>query len=331
VIAFFVAIVVAYALFRTINGILVILTGALYAVLLDGLASTLSERARMPRRVALGLVLGVGAIATIGFIMLTGSQLASELSGLADKISEGLTYAEEAISQYGWGRRLADRGIAEQIVGSGSKLVSGITGAFGVALGVFVNLFAVVIIGSFAAFRPELYTGAGLLLVPPARRARANEVLSEIGSRLRWWLIARMLSMLVVGVLTLIGLMIVGLEMALALAVIAALLSFIPFMGPILSAIPAVLIGFLASPSDAAWVLVVYVAVQLLETNFITPLIEQRTLAVPAAALVASQLILGTLFGFLGLLLATPIFLASVTLVRMFYVEDVLGDRRERA
>jgi predicted PurR-regulated permease PerM len=115
--------------------------------------------------------------------------------------------------------------------------------------------------------------------------------------------------------------------MTLALALIAALMSFIPFIGPILSVFPALLIGLLDGPATALWVAVIYSVVQILEGNLVTPIIERRTLHVPPAALLLGQMVMALLFGFFGVLLATPLLVIGITLVQMLYIEDVLGER----
>jgi predicted PurR-regulated permease PerM len=108
---------------------------------------------------------------------------------------------------------------------------------------------------------------------------------------------------------------------------IAGLLSFIPNFGPIISALPALLLAFIASPITAVYVLGLYIGVQLIESNIVTPLIERETIELPPALTIASQLALAVLVGGLGLVLATPLLAVIMVLVQMVYVQDVLGDK----
>ncbi|HLU46923.1 MAG TPA: AI-2E family transporter, partial [Planctomycetota bacterium] len=124
-----------------------------------------------------------------------------------------------------------------------------------------------------------------------------------------------------------IGLLIVGTPLALALAIIAALLSFVPILGPIISAIPAVLVAMVQSPLDVVWVIVVYSVVQFLEGNFITPLIEQRAVSIPPLIVLSAQLAAGALVGSIGIIFATPMAAAAAVVAEEIYIRDILGDR----
>jgi predicted PurR-regulated permease PerM len=133
--------------------------------------------------------------------------------------------------------------------------------------------------------------------------------------------------MIFIGLLTWIGLSILGVPLALTLGLIAGLLSFIPNFGPILSALPALLLAFIESPRSALYVGGLYILVQLIESNIVTPLIEKETVELPPALTIMFQLSLAVLVGGLGLVLATPLLAVIMVLVQMVYIEDVLGDR----
>jgi predicted PurR-regulated permease PerM len=189
------------------------------------------------------------------------------------------------------------------------------------------NLLIVLLIGFYLALNPKLYVDSVVTLFPRQARSRAREILSALGRALRWWLIGRIAAMATVGVLTALGLWIVGMPLVLALGLIAGVFSFVPFIGPVASAVPAILIALVQSPWEVAYVICVYAVVQLLEGNFITPVIQKRVVLLPPAALLAAQLLMGVLFGLVGLVFATPLAVVLIVLVQMLYVEDVLGDR----
>ena len=127
--------------------------------------------------------------------------------------------------------------------------------------------------------------------------------------------------MLVVMVFTAAGLAILGIPMWLALAVIAGLLSFIPNFGPVMALIPAVLVGLMESPSTAAFIVGLYIFIQVIESNFITPLVQQKLVNIPPALILIAQLLIGSLSGGWGLVLATPLMVIIMVLVQELYIK----------
>jgi predicted PurR-regulated permease PerM len=212
-----------------------------------------------------------------------------------------------------------------EIVPQTGEILGRITGVFSTTLGAVVNLAIVLVMGFYLALDPGQYARGVTALITPRYRERGREVLAALARALRWWLVGRVAAMAVVGVLTAIGLALAGMPLVLALALIAGLLSFIPFAGPILSAIPAVLIGLVESPLTALYVVVIYAGVQFIEGNFATPLIQKRAVSLPPAVLITAQLLFGVLFGFFGVLLATPITVAGIVVVQILYIQGVLG------
>jgi predicted PurR-regulated permease PerM len=135
--------------------------------------------------------------------------------------------------------------------------------------------------------------------------------------------------MILVTVVTASGLALLGIPLALTLGVIAGLLEFIPNVGPIVAAIPAVLIAFLSGPQTALYVMIFFLAIQQLESYILTPLVQRRAVSLEPALIITAQLAFATTVGALGMLLATPLAAGLLVAVKMLYVEDVLGDRVE--
>jgi predicted PurR-regulated permease PerM len=201
--------------------------------------------------------------------------------------------------------------------------------------GVLGNIAVVLGVGLFFALNPRLYSQGLVKLVPPSHRPRAMEILGQMGAQLEWWFVGQLCSMASIAVLTYIGLTILGIPMAVTLAILAGLMNFIPNFGPLIAAAPAVLIAFaptgdqvMLNPARAGWVILVYVVIQLLEGWVITPYFQKRAVELPSALIIVAQVVLALLLGPLGLILATPILVATLVLVRTVYVEDVLGDRQ---
>jgi len=158
-------------------------------------------------------------------------------------------------------------------------------------------------------------------------RPTVDHVLDKLRDVLRGWLLAQLGSMAVIGVLTALGLWALGIPLVVALGLLAALLTFIPNLGPIMSAIPAVVLALAADPITAVWVALLYIGVQLVEGNVTTPLIQQQTIDLPPALTIVMQFLLGVLFGLMGLALAVPVTAVGITLVQTLYVKGYLERR----
>nr|WP_229374877.1 AI-2E family transporter [Fibrella rubiginis] len=141
------------------------------------------------------------------------------------------------------------------------------------------------------------------------------------------WLIGKLFSMIVVGVLSFLGLWLLGVKLAAALALFAGLITFIPNFGPILALVPAVLFAFSDGPQQVLYVVLLYTGIQLIESNLLTPLVQNKMISMPPALVLISQLIMGVFVGGIGLILATPVMAVVLILVKMLYVQDVLDDK----
>lgn len=305
--------------------------GVLLAIFLDGLTGVVRRYTRMPRGLSLALVC-VTLLAVLGvFIWLAGPAIGEQFGQLGERIPMALSRLRSWLAEYEWAQPLlAKLESPSQVVASispSSDLVGRVTGVFSTTLAALANVLIVLFIGLYLAISPRLYVDNLIKLAPPARRQRIHEVAQQLGRALRLWLIGRVTSMAAIGVITAVGLMIAGVPLALVLGVIAAVLSFIPYIGPILSFVPAGLIALSDSPTTVLYTLIVFLIAQLLESYLITPVIEKQVVSMPPALLIASQMIMGAFVGLLGVLLATPLTVSLIVIVQMLYIEDVLGDR----
>ncbi|NIR60966.1 MAG: AI-2E family transporter [Gammaproteobacteria bacterium] len=308
--------------------LLVVFGGILFAVFLDALARFLARWARLPRPVSLGgVVVALSALVVAG-LWLGGPAVTGQVAALAERIPEDLARIRALLMDTRWGRLLLEAAPGpELVVPAPGDILGRISGVFSTTLGVLTNLTLIVLIGVYLAAEPGHYTGGLLHLLPRPARERGAQILEALGHALRWWLVGRAVSMAAVGVLTSLGLWLIGMPLVLALGLIAGLFSFVPYIGPIVSALPAVLIGLVQGPLMALYVVAVYAVVQFIEGNLITPITQERVVALPPAVLLTAQVMMGVLFGLMGLLLATPLTVAVIVLIQMLYVQDVLGDR----
>jgi predicted PurR-regulated permease PerM len=189
-----------------------------------------------------------------------------------------------------------------------------------------VHLILMLIVGLYLAAEGPLYIGGLVSLFPRAKRARTREVLGVLGVTIRGWLIGQMVSMSFLGLFAFAGLSLLEIPLALTLALLTGLLTFIPNLGPILSVIPPMLLALTQSPIRALYVLLFYIALQSIEGNFVTPMVMRHVIRLPPALLILSQLLLAVLFGFIGLVLAAPMVAVALVLVKLLYLEDILGE-----
>ncbi len=314
----------------TFDIILLIFAAALLAIFLRGLADILRKWIPIGEG-WLVLVVAVLLVAVVaGAVALLAPSVAEQVRVLRVEIPKSAQNAGQYLSQFGWGRTLIDQlPSADDVIAKldAASIMTRVGGFFSSTVGAIGNIFVTILLAIYLASEPRFYSEGFTRFFPIEKRKRVSEVLDTIYHTLRWWLIGKAGSMIFIGVLTWIGLSIIGVPLALTLGLIAGLLSFIPNFGPILSAIPALLLAFIDSPISALYVLGLYGGVQVIESNVVTPIIERETVELPPALTIIFQLALGAMIGGLGLVLATPLLAMVVVIVKMVYFQDVLGDK----
>lgn len=190
--------------------------------------------------------------------------------------------------------------------------------------GVAMSGLSVFLLGVFLAISPAGYLKGLVILLPRQRRSRAAEVLTKGGRALQAWLVGQLVAMLIVGVSVFALLSVFSVPNAIALSGVTALLNFIPFLGPILAAVPVGMVALMQGNTTFLFVMGGFLVIQWIEGYLLTPLIQQRAVDLPPAHSLAFLMIMGALFGELGVALATPLLAVIRVLVLNFYVEDVL-------
>ena len=321
------AVTIGWITFVTLHVLLLLFAAIVLGVFLASNAHWISHWTKMSYRASLAAQLIVLTASFIAAGALLVDPISQQIAALSEKLPESLARVEGWARQYEIGDRLLDRMMnPSQMMEDGVNVIqparSALSGMTSVVLGLAIFLF----IAIYLAASPELYRIGILKLVPIAHRPRAAEVLGRVGYVLLWWTYGKLLEMALVGGLTFIGLWLLGVPLAMTLALLAALMAFVPNFGPVIALIPAVLLALLQGPATAGWVVVLYIGIQTLESYLVTPLVQQRTVELPPVLTIMAQLMLALLAGFLGLATATPLVAALLSVVQMLYVNDVLGD-----
>jgi predicted PurR-regulated permease PerM len=315
---------VALALFAwRVRDVLLLVFGAvLLATVLRALADTISQWTPIGGRWA--FMVSVGAV--LGLVVLAGWLFGAEIHSQTDQLLEALPRAwqqlENQLRGAAWFSALQDR--LSGAAGGVHNLIAGARWAATSLLAIIANLLLIAFGAIYIAAQPDLYRRGVLALVPPDARGRAGEALQTCSGALRLWLLGQLASMLIVGTLTGLGLWLVGLQSALALGVLAGLAEFVPILGPIAAALPALVLAVPEGAQMVLWVLAVYVGVQQIESYLLMPMIQRKAVLLPPALTLFAVVAMGTAFGPLGLLFATPFTVVVYVLVKKLYIRETL-------
>lgn len=307
--------------------LLVLFAGVLFAIFLDAITRVFTRLGPLSRTWAFALALISIVLVLGGSFALIGTQVSTQLTELGQRLTEAWGTVQSALQQNAAGRWLLNA-IPQPGDGgaSSSEQAGAIMAVFSGTVRVLSDTVVILILGIFGAAQAGLYTRGVLHLVPQSLQEKTREVLHALGHALRWWLVGRFGSMTTVGLLTTLGLWIAGIPLALSLGLVAGFFSFVPYIGPIASVVPALLIALLEGPQAIIYVLIVYGIVQFLESNLITPLMQHRAVSLPPVALLVAQFLLGVTVGLFGVLVATPLAVVVIVLIQLLYVRDVLGN-----
>jgi predicted PurR-regulated permease PerM len=310
----------AIIVWRLIDVLLVIFAATIFAVILRSSASLVQRFTRLRGSWALAASALALALLLLGFASLIGWRIADQLGDLTQALTHGLSELRGALEQSRGGRALL-AGFSRGSLSAVRPLPS-LESAASDTFGVLVGSVVIVFVGVFLAVDPWLYKRGVLRLAPRAQRQALDGTLDAAARTLRQWLGGVLVAMLVVGVITGLGLWLLGIRLALSLGFLAGLLEIVPYVGPIVSAVPATLVGFTAGPVPAMEVVGLFLIVHLLEGYVLIPLVQKRAVALPPALAVTAVVIFGTLLGPLGVVLAHPLMITLIVFIERFYLDD---------
>jgi predicted PurR-regulated permease PerM len=304
---------------RTFNVLLLVLTGALIAIFFHGLSGLLKKYTGIKRgSVVLSILITV--ILLVLFFWLAGYSVQQQVNELSETLPAAIENVKQQLDNNALGKKITDQASSAE---TRQKLSGLMQTFFKSTFGVLGDLYVVLIIGIFFTAGYRTYLNGFIALFPNAKKQKTRDIIEKSGDTLKKWLKGQLFAMLLVATLTAIGLFILGVPMALTLALIAGILNFIPNFGPLIAIIPAALIAFMQGPATALFVIGLYIVVQILESSIITPQIQKKMINMPPALIIIAQLVMGIFAGVLGLVLATPIVAVVIVLINELYVKKL--------
>jgi predicted PurR-regulated permease PerM len=314
-------IILAWAVRDTL---LLVFGAVVVAILLRALASPLIRHASLkPRRAVLLVLLVLLAVVGAG-LWLLGEPLAEQLQTLRSALPEAWAALRTWLQKMPAGNR-----VLEWLDGLGQAEVpwKNLAVVATAVVSALSSLLLIVLMGVYLALDARRYRDGTLRLFSPARRPRIGAALDATGHALTRWLLGQAVMMVTIGLAVAIGLSLLGMPMALALGVIAGLLEFVPFFGPIAAGVLAVLVAFVQGPQQALYVALLFLALQQIEENALVPMVQRWAVSLPPVLGFAGVLVFGGLFGPLGVVFGTPLTVVAMVLVRELYVHQTLEGR----
>ena len=310
----------AYMLWLLVDLLLLLFACALVSLILLTITNAVRRRTRLPFGVALALAV-LGLLVLIGgAFAFFGTTLQGEFAELSTRLPGAWTSVQGQLRNSPIGAQILER--AQGLAPSGQAVVNAATTALTAVGGAVSGLIIVLIGGLYLAAQPTLYAVGLLRLIPPRARGPAAETLDAISVSLKNWLKGQALGMLFVGLATGLGLWLVGVPAAWAIGLVAGLAEFVPYLGILVAGIPAILLGFGQGTDTGLWTIGVLIAVQQIQGNLVMPLLQNRMVDLPPAVTIFGIIAAGILFGVAGVLLATPLTIVVLVLVRRLYLEE---------
>lgn len=305
---------------QLVNILLLVFASVLGAVLLRALAGLIEKPSGLSP--GLSLTLAVLLIVTLLTLIsvLFGATIHENVRTLIEQLPAAWNAVRQKVGEESWLMNALERGGQAALTGN---MVGRISGFLGTAVDTITNVVLVVFSALYIAAQPNLYQHGLVKLIPPRDRGRINVAIGRCGDALRSWLFGQAIAMVAVGLLTWAGLSALSVSSSLALGLFAGLAEFVPVLGPIIAAMPALIIAFSQDPKLALWVLALFLVIQQIEGNVLQPLLQRELVSLPPAVALFSIVAFAVLFGVMGALLAAPLAIVTLVLVQDLYVDTI--------
>jgi predicted PurR-regulated permease PerM len=303
--------------------VMLLLAAVVFAVLLSAVVDWVTTKLKIRRGLAFALLLSIGFVVVFLTFWIRGQGIIGQFGDLETDLPQAAHQFLERMKSLQWGSwLLAQWSDYTQTSGNISSAPSRIGGFVLSTSSIVGGLGLVLFLGLYLAAEPEVYLSGIRRFVPKSDRTIFDACVGSAARVLRWWLISQMLSMIAVGAIVAVGLWALGVPLAGTLGIIAALLTFIPNVGPILSVVPAVLLAVAISPTKGLLVILLFLLVHFLEGNIITPLLERKIVRLPPALTMTTQLFLAVVAGPVGLALAAPLTAIAIGTFQVLLPDD---------
>lgn len=311
------------ALLWELRSVVMLLFGVVVVgAILQALAAPVARWTKLaPRTAVVVVVLLLAAAIALGLWAL-GEPLGRQLADLRTALPKAWDGLRQFLEKSALGARVLE---ALQTAGDAAVPWQRLASVATLAGGLVADLVLVIVMGLYLALDPGLYRRGAVRLVPAARRAEVDAALGAAGAALSRWLLGQGVAMLVVGVAVAAGLTLLGVPMAIALGLVAGVLEFVPFFGPIVAGLMAVLVAFGQGPQMALYVALMFIVLQQLENHLLIPLVQRWAVDLPPVLGVLAVVLFGSLFGLAGVMLGTPLMVVTLILVERLYVRRLEG------
>lgn len=292
--------------------------GMVLAMVVRTASEPLARRLPINNTGAVAIVFALFLVLLLGLAYFFGKHIAQQATELWDAMKSAAEKVQGKLGETPIGSWVVDNAGGAADPAAMAKVLKGTVTVFG---GV-ADLILVLFLALYFAVDPSTYRNGFLMLLPQKARARVGSALDDSGRALRAWLMGQLVSMVLVGLLTGIGLWIAGVPLAIPLAFLSAILDFVPFIGPLVAAVPGILVAFSQGPEIAVYAALVYFGVQFLEGNVIMPVVQRWAVHLPPVLGLLSIVAFGLVFGLMGVLFAMPLTVVAVVLVQRLWVEN---------
>ncbi len=328
----FLAIIIAlYILWRIKQVLLLAFAAVVFATAINQLVRLLQKKFQFRRKIAIAIAVTGVLTFIIGFIALIIPPFIDQFQQLVKLVPQGFEQLSSLNERL---RNVLPSNLFQEVRGLESltqnlqsfvdQFISSFFDLFSSTLGIFLNSLLVIVVTIMLLSNPTPYKQMFLVMFPAFYRQRVQIILNKCEKNLSGWAIGIIFNMAVIAIMSGIGLLLLGVKLPLANSLLAGMLTFIPNLGPVLSVIPPAAMALLDAPWKALAVVILYIGIQQVESNILTPMVMQKQVSLLPAVTLLSQVAFAVFFGILGLFLALPITVVAQVWLKEVLVKDIL-------
>jgi predicted PurR-regulated permease PerM len=329
----FAILLTVYLVYKVAVVVLVLLLTILFSIIMSAPVDYLNRRGMgrgLGTLVVLGgfvLIFGIAGAALVPTIEDQASEFVDTFPALLENVQQIVVQLQSAV-----GLKTSFSLDPQDVLDKARNFLSGgaltTVASVGASVATILSFAVVILITTvYTVARPVPLVNGFVSLFPAGQRQRVREILGEMYRTVQKWFLGQLASMTIIGLLFTVAMFVIGIPFALLLGIFSGLISFVPYVGPMISVIPPVLLALTGNPIDALWVILAYLGIQAIEGNLVQPIVMSRAVSLHPVTLVFALLTMGTLFGFVGVFLAIPVVAALHVLLRELWIErmDQMG------